>query len=250
MDAAATVPKGSPLHFQMHDKTPQCGQRKKPRAGAAGGDMKSAEEINSMAPDARASYLDTQRRNAAIDARYTHATSEFKTTQLHGWMAVETRLEREQRQGEEREARIVEHHRNEKLQREREIREERRHELAVARTYAEAASNGNGNNSVDVDWAEVFNSISSALTELVNRVQALEARVTKVESNNAATARSREIATIRADTTASQMHSDVKGDIAGLKSDVNFLRFRLDALNSKKQTAPLEQHIVVHHDGR
>jgi hypothetical protein len=206
--------------------------------------MMDKETIAAMTSDERALYLNKQRHLAAVDARYTRATSEFRTTQLGSWLHVETRLERQQREGEEREARVVEHHRREKFKRDRELKEAREHELAVARTYAEAASNGNVDQS-GIDWADVLNKISDALGALVNRVQALEARVTKTEGNNEAANRRLEIASIRADTSAEKLSSEWKSEVFTLKTDINFLRFRLDAISAKKNQ-PTESHVIVH----
>jgi hypothetical protein len=205
------------------------------------------EEIAAMTADERKSFLAQVRVDAQLDDRYQQPTVTHRHRMLEEWNIIETKAERDERRAQElemeRDADLI----AKRVEDTEALREQREHELRITKTWAAAYANGNGNNGVDVDWAEVLGSINDALTSLVNRVRELEARVSKVEGNNEATTRRLEIASIRADTSADKLSSEWKSEILALKNDIAHVKFRMDVVSAKKnQPQETTSHVIVH----
>jgi hypothetical protein len=214
--------------------------------------MMDKEEIAAMTAEQRKNFIVQARVDAQLDDRYQQPTTTTRHRMLEEWSAsipIETKAQRDERRMQElemeREADIVAR----RVENVEARRAERDHEIRVAKIYANANANANANGNgtaLDVDWAEVFNSINNALSSLVDRVRELEARIIKVQSDNEAVARRLEISAIRADTSSQKLSSEWKSEITALKNDINFLRFRMDVVSAKKMPTETTSHVVVH----
>jgi hypothetical protein len=165
---------------------------------------------------------------------------------LTEWMAVEPRDERLVRQDKERISQREADREAERINRLEEAREQRQHEWLIAKTYAEAQANANGNGTdVSADLVEALSTISDALNGLASRVEAIEARLDKAEAVAESTTRRLDYVQPNAREVAEKTTADIKDTVSGIKSDVAFLRFRLDALVSKRNQ-PTESHVIIH----
>jgi hypothetical protein len=209
----------------------------------------NADELNAMTPAERTARLSHMREVARVDANYSKAVCTHRTRMLDSWMVVEPREERWKREDDERQARREGERVAKRVERTEALREQRAHELAMARMYAKAyeGNGGNGNGVDTIDWSEVLAAITDTLNNLANRVESLEQRVTRLEATGDAINGQLQSNTARAEAAAEKVENSLKGSIEGLKSDVGFLKFRIDALVSKRMQFP-EQHIVIHSD--
>jgi hypothetical protein len=208
----------------------------------------TADELNAMSPGSRQLYVAKQREAAAVDAKYQRSSLEFRNRMLDEWMVPETKQERWAREDAEAAAQQEADRNVEWLVRQTEQREQREHELAMARTWAKAYVDNNGNGSNDADglaWGEIFSGLNDVLVALSGRLDGLDQRVTKLEAANDATSSQLQTNATRAETTALQTRSELKADIRALKADVNAASVRLDLLATKKLPQQPPQHIIV-----
>jgi hypothetical protein len=187
------------------------------------------------------------RESTARDAEY--ARMNFRHRQVDHPLPVESKTERWRWEAEERAAREAEHHERQEAERAAELTEARRHELAVARSWGRAAAQANS--VVDED---LLQAISSALTSLVARVEALEEKVESLGGAAADTGRRVDAISAKTKTgdekkgrqlsTVERKLQDQHDFARDLKTDLRLLKAKVNALEKKPQQQ--ETHIIHH----
>jgi hypothetical protein len=204
------------------------------------------EEIAAMTAEQRKSFL-TQVRMEALDDHYQPPTMTHRHRMLDEWNAsIPTKAERDERRAAqielEREADIVAR----RVENVEARRAEREHEVRVAKIYANASANGNNGTVINGDVVDALSTLGEALNNILARVEGVEQRLDKLETANQNAVQRMDIAQLRTQTEAERVENNLKDTINTIKTDVGFLRFRLDLLATKRQQQPQEQHIIVH----
>jgi hypothetical protein len=104
------------------------------------------------------------------------------------------------------------------------------HELAVVEARAKAVADNN--NAV---LADVLKVISDGLNSMIDRIEALEQRLDRAETNNKDIARRLDFHATHERTQGEQIKKDVGDQIAVLRSDVQFLRVQHSILGAQLQ---------------
>jgi hypothetical protein len=185
-------------------------------------------------------------RDQAKQAAWVARTGLRRRLEAHP-VEVESKTERWQQQAEETaEARAAEKSRRRHVE-QRQLQEERRHELNVAQSWGQATAQAN----VVCD-ADVLGAINSALSKILDRVENLEARVKELGSTAAAAGRRLDAlsskSTSRSDKVGRQVSvverraEEDRAAVADLRTDVKILRAKVHALESRPQQA--ETHVI------
>jgi hypothetical protein len=160
---------------------------------------------------------------------------------------VETTDERHRREVMEQRERIAAESRRREAKVEREVREARQHELAVARTAN--ASNGSATVAAVAEITAVLPEIHKALDGLINRIERIERRLEKQETSVKDALRRVEFNGTHLRAEDERMRTDFKEMVDAVKAEVGFLRLEHRVLRVELQKRPPEtttQHIVVH----
>jgi hypothetical protein len=126
-----------------------------------------------------------------------------------------------------------------------ELTEQRRHELAVARSWGKAAAEANA-----VVDADVLTAISTALTGLLNRVEVLEQKVEALNGTTSAAARRVDALSAKTRTgdekkgrqvaVLERKLEDQRDVTRDLQVEIKTLKARITALSNKPQELPVQ----------
>jgi hypothetical protein len=190
-----------------------------------------------------------EERQRAKDAAW-YARVELRRREENSTIQVESRAERWQQQAEETAtARTAEKDQRQHVV-ERRLREERRHEVALATAAGAAAAEVNA--VVDTGTLEAIGTI---LTRLLDRVESIEARIGKLEGSNDGrrfTARLDALAARDEKSgrkmSAIEKRADQEHELVhDLQVEVKILKARIHAMEKKPQPQDLREVHVIHH---
>jgi hypothetical protein len=189
-----------------------------------------------------------EEKQRAKDAAW-YARAEFRRAAEARPVKVEGRTERRQQQMEDAECSRAESRQRQEADRAAELTEQRRHELAVARSWGHAAAQANS-----VVDEGTLNAIASALNSLVARTEALEEKVRSLGDTTSAAARKVDALSAKTksgDERKSRQLSIVERKLQDqhdfsrdLKAVLQLLKAKIHALESRP---PHQETHIIHH---
>jgi len=203
--------------------------------------------IDEMTASERRIFVAQQREHSAVHASVARAN--LRHTLMTNPPPIEDRDARSKREAEEKRRRIEAEDRRRAALVERGVREQRAHELALAR----AANAGNGNAAVTAvaEITAVLPEISKAFNGLISRIEAIERKLDKVEVKSEDCNRRVEFNATHLREADARTQRDCKEMIDGLKAELNILRIENRILRvemQRRRPDSVTQHIV-HHQG-
>jgi hypothetical protein len=207
----------------------------------------TATDFAAMTQSERTLRLNRMREAARTDAAYQDAQVKYSTRELREWLAVETRDERQARKANERIERRAADAEADRIHALEAEREARQHELLVIKAWNESNANGNGaGNGADTipEFLDALIGITDALNALSARMEAVEAQTAENKAVLESVARRFDYVAPTARESAEKAVATTNDTVSGLKNEIAFLRFRIDALVSKRHE-PLEQRVIV-----